>query len=71
MTTYFVNLIIKLHILYILTTNFMIFTIVRSIDLYLCIILNYKNLKFKYLIHDIMLGWIGLGCWVEITPTDK
>ena len=58
MTTYFENLTIELHVLYILNThvkfcvNWMLFTI-SSINLFLYIILNYKNLKFKYLIDDI------------------
>ena len=58
MTTFFENLTIELHVLYILNThvkflvNWMLFTI-SSINLFLYIILNYKNLKFKYLIDDI------------------
>ena len=60
MTTYFENLTIGLHVLYILNThvkirvNWMLFTI-SSINLFLYIILNYKNLKFKYLIDDIVI----------------
>ena len=58
MTTFFENLTIELHVLYILNThvkflvNWMLFTI-SSINLFLYIILNYKNLKFKYLIDYI------------------
>jgi len=60
MTTYFENLIIELHVLYILKThvkihvNWILFTI-RSITYFLCIILNYKNLKFKHLIDNIVI----------------
>ena len=61
MTTFFENLTIELHVLYILNThvkfcvNWMLFTI-SSINLFLYIILNYKNLKFKYLIDDIAIN---------------
>ena len=58
MTTYFENLTIKLYFIYILKKQvkfhvnkikgffFMLFTI-RFINLFLCIILDYKNSKFK------------------------
>ena len=58
---YLENLIIRLHVLYILNThikfhvNWILFTI-RFINLFLCIILDYKNLKFKYLIDDIVIN---------------
>ena len=58
MATYFENLTIKLHVLYVLKTNVkfhvnqMLFTI-QSISIYLYIILGYKNSKFKHLIEDI------------------
>ena len=61
MTTYFENLIIELHVLYVLRThvkihvNWILFTI-RSITYFLCIILNYKNLKFKHLIYNIVIN---------------
>ena len=57
MVKYFENLIFKLHVLYILKTqvkfdvNHILFTI-RSIKLFLYIILDYKNSKFKYWIDD-------------------
>ena len=62
MTTYFENLIIELHVLYVLRThvkihvNWILFTI-RSITYFLCIILNYKNLKFKHLIYNIVINF--------------
>ena len=55
MTIYFKNLTIRLHVLYILNiyikfrANRMLF-ITRFINLFLRIITDYKNLKFKYLI---------------------
>ena len=61
MTTYFENLIIELHVLYVLRTyvkihvNWILF-IIRSITYFLCIILNYKNLKFKHLIYNIVIN---------------
>ena len=61
MTTYFENLIIELHVLYVRRThvkihvNWILFTI-RSITYFLCIILNYKNLKFKHLIYNIVIN---------------
>ena len=45
---YIHNMHIKFHI------NQILFTI-RSINLFLCIILDYKNLKFKHLIDDIAI----------------
>ena len=54
MLTYFENLTIGLHVLYVFNKNIkfyinrMLFTI-QFIKLFLCIILNYKNLKFKHL----------------------
>ena len=54
---------IELHILkiYLLDCMFFIFLThmlftIWSISLFLCIILNYKNLKFKYLIDDICIN---------------
>ena len=61
MVTYFENLIIELHILYVFKTyikfniNQMFFTI-RSIKKKFFIILDYKNSKFKYLIDDITIN---------------
>ena len=60
MTTYFENLIVELHALYVFNThvkfrdNRMLF-IIQSINLFLFIILEYKNLKFKYLINNIAI----------------
>ena len=60
MTTYFENLIVELHILYVFNThvkfrdNWMLF-IIQSINLFLFIILEYKNLKFKHLINNITI----------------
>ena len=60
MTTYFEILIVELHILYVFNThvkfrdNWMLF-IIQSINLFLFIILEYKNLKFKYLINNIAI----------------
>ena len=60
MTTNFENLTVELHFLYVLnthvkfSTNWILFTI-RSINLFLCIILDYKKLKFKHLIDDIAI----------------
>ena len=62
MTIYFENLIIELHVLYVLRTyvkihvNWILF-IIRSITYFLCIILNYKNLKFKHLIYNIVINF--------------
>ena len=68
MTTYFQNLTDELHVLYFLKfdmymSNFMLigcyllFTIYYLIHklIFLCIILDYENLKFKYLIDDITI----------------
>ena len=56
MTTYFENLttlyILIMHIKFCI--NRKLFTI-QSINLFLYITLNYKNLKFKYLIDDIVM----------------
>ena len=59
MTTNFENLTVELHFLYVLNTHVkfstrILFTI-RSINLFLCIILDYEKLKFKYLIDDIAI----------------
>ena len=60
MVSYFLNLTIELHVLYVLNThikfyvNWMLFTI-RSINLFLGIILYYKNLKFKHLVDNIVI----------------
>ena len=60
MTTYFKNLNAELHDLYALKTyvyfhvNQMLFTI-QFINLFLGIILDYKILKFKHLIDDIVI----------------
>ena len=62
MTIYFENLIIELHVLYVLRThvkihvNWILF-IIRSVTYFLCIILNYKNLKFKHLIYNIVINF--------------
>ena len=65
-TTYFKNLTIELHVLYILNThvkfcvNYILFTI-WFIRLYFCIILNYKimiyNMQFKQFIDDIVINF--------------
>ena len=76
MTTYFENLTIGLHVLYILNThvkfrvNWMLFTI-SSINLFLYIILNYKNLKFKYLIDDIDIDILFLANLVSMKDIRK
>ena len=60
MTTNFENLTVELHFLYVLNTHvkfsisWILFTI-RSINLFLGIILDYKKLKFKHLIDDIAI----------------
>ena len=58
----FENLIVKLHIFCInihvkFHSNRMLFTI-RSINLFLYILLDYKILKFKYLIDDITIYFL-------------
>ena len=76
MTTYFENLTIGLHVLYILNThvkirvNWMLFTI-SSINLFLYIILNYKNLKFKYLIDDIAIDILFFANLVSMKDIRK
>ena len=76
MTTYFENLTIELHVLYILNThvkflvNWMLFTI-SSINLFLYIILNYKNLKFKYLIDDIAIDILFFANLVSMKDIRK
>ena len=58
MITNFENLIVVLQVLYVLNKyvkfclNWMSFTI-QSINLFLCIILDYKNMKFRHLIDHI------------------
>ena len=62
MIIYFKNLIVRLYVLYTINTyvkflvNRMLFTI-QFINLFFhaCIILNYKNLKFKLLIDKITI----------------
>ena len=60
MTTYFEILIIELYVFYAFKThvkfhvNQMLFTI-RSINLFLYIILDYKNSKFKHWIDNIVI----------------
>ena len=59
MATYFENLTIGLHILYVdmyvkFRANWMLF-IIQSINFFLSITLDYKNLKFKHLIDDIVI----------------
>ena len=60
MTTHFENLTVELIVLNVLKTqvkfhvNWILFTI-RFINLFLCIILDYKNLKFKYFIDKITI----------------
>ena len=59
----FENLTIRLHSFYIfnmhvkLCSNRMLF-IIQSTNLFLCIILEYKNLKFKHLIDDIGIDFL-------------
>ena len=58
MITNFENLIVVLQVLYVLNKyvkfclNWMSFTI-QSINLFLCIILDYKNMNFRHLIDHI------------------
>ena len=59
MATYFENLTIRLHILYgdmhvKFRANWILF-IIRSINFFLSVTLDYKNLKFKHLIDDIVI----------------
>ena len=63
MTTYFENLTIELYILYVFKTHvkfyanrLMLFNI-RSINLFLCLILYNKNSKFKHLIDNIAISF--------------
>ena len=53
MIIFFENLTVLFGIFFIfLTANWILFTI-RFINFFLCIILDYKNLKFKHLIDNI------------------
>ena len=60
----FENLIVVLHVLYVLNiyvkfhSNRILFTI-QSIKLFKCIILDKKNLKFKHLIDDIAMDLLS------------
>ena len=62
MTTYFENIIVELHVFYVLKMNVkfhvncMLFTFNPEIY-FLCIILDYKNSKFKNLIDDIGINF--------------
>jgi len=62
MTIYFSNLTFRLHVFYVLNmhvkfqANQMLFTI-RFVTYFSCTILDYKNLKFKYLINDITINF--------------
>ena len=52
MTTYFKNLTVELHVnsvlnMYVKLCANQILFIIQPINLFLCIILNYKNLKFN------------------------
>ena len=59
MVTYFENLIIELHVLYVFNIHVkfnarqILFTI-QSIAYFLCIILYYKNSKLKHLINNVV-----------------
>ena len=61
MTTYFENLTIELYILYVFKTHVKFYVIrlmlfnIRSINLFLCLILYYKSSKFKHLIDNIAI----------------
>ena len=61
MITYFKNITIELLVIYILKihvefhANQILFT-TQSINFFLCIILNYKNSKFKHLINDVVIN---------------
>ena len=46
---YILNTLVKLYV------NKIIF-IIRSINLFLCIILDYKNLKYKHLIDEVAIN---------------
>ena len=62
MTIYFENLTVGLNVLNVFNMNIkfcvnrILFTI-QSINIFLCIILNYKNFKFKNLIDDITIDF--------------
>ena len=60
MVTYFKNSIVELHVIYVLNMNVkfyadQIFLLYNLYTYFLCIILDYKNLKFKHLIDDIAI----------------
>jgi len=62
MVIYFENLSVGLYILYvhyytcqILCQSNIIYYLIHTL-IFLCIILDYKNLKFKYLIDDIVIA---------------
>ena len=60
MNKYFENLIVRLHVLYVFNTHikFHINYYVIYKLIFLCIILNYKNFKFKHLINDITINFL-------------
>ena len=61
--TYFKNIIVELYVIFVLNThvkfrvNRMLF-IILFINLFLCMILSCKNLKFKHLINNIAINYI-------------
>ena len=61
MVTYFENLIVRLHVLYVLNIHNkfsckskVVYYLIHKFFFFFYIILNYKNLKFKNLIDDII-----------------
>ena len=55
--TYFENLIVRLHVIYTFNTRQSDVFTLWFIKLFLCIILDYKNLQFKQLIDDITIDF--------------
>ena len=76
MATYFENITIELHILYVFQTyvkfhaNKMLF-IIRSITYFLCINLDFKNSKFKHLIDNIAIDLYFIFIFFEILQAWK
>ena len=54
--TYFENLIVRLHVIYTFNTRQSDVFTLWFIKLFLCIILDYKNLQFKQLIDTIPIN---------------
>ena len=54
--TYFENLIVRLHVIYTFNTRQLDVFTLWFIKLFLCIILDYKNLQFKQLIDAIPIN---------------